>query len=192
MSENNVFKKRFYDLEKEEQWLNEMSEKGLAMKEIKCGIFKDTYYFEPCDKKYIFRIDYNSELPVLEEITSPYVMFVTSTYEAEFLVCRREKVYFRKAEEKGDFPPIYTTAESRLSVEKRKFRQFIILALLFVFDIVMYCTPLGAALNLAVNSPSVWLKLIAFTVATVFLVYCIVMAYRHYKKIAEIKKNMKD
>lgn len=191
MSEKYIYKKRFHDLEKEESWLNEMAEKGLAMKSVEGGFLKDTYRFEPCDKKYIYREDYNPEAPVMEEITSHYVMFVKGTYGAEYVCCARGKVYFRKAEEKGDFPPVYTSAESRLAIEKKKFYQSVIFALIFITVIPLHCTPFGATLYHAMISPSFWLKAIAFMIATVCIVSCITEACHHYKKIAEIKKIMK-
>lgn len=89
----NEYKKRFHDLEKEESWLNEMSEKGLALKEIKMGVFKDIYRFEQCDKKYVYREDYNIE-GAMEAITSPYIKFVTETYNCEFVCIANGKIYF--------------------------------------------------------------------------------------------------
>ena len=120
----NEYKKRFHDLEKEESWLNEMSEKGLALKEIKWGIFKDTYRFEQCDKKYVYREDYNIE-GALEAVTSPYIKFVTETYNCEFVCIANGKIYFRKAAESGDFPPVYTDLDSRIGAEKKLFGKMV-------------------------------------------------------------------
>lgn len=118
MNENLEYKKRFYDLEEEEAFLNEMSEKGLAPKEIKGRVFKDIYRFEPCDKKYVYRVDYNHD-DALEELTSPYIKFVTETYGCEFVCIANGKVYFRKDAEEGDFPPVYTDIDSRIEAEKK-------------------------------------------------------------------------
>ncbi len=191
MSEKYEYKKYFSDLESEENWITEMSEKGLALKNISGAFLGYKYSFEPCYKKYVYRVDYNNELPVMEEITSPYVMFVTGTYGAEYVMCRHGKVYFRKAADEGKFPPIYTTAESRLSVEKRIFWQWVVLAMLFVFDIFMYCTPSGAVIYLSLNSPRIWLKILAVTAILAGLAYCIYKARWHYKKIREIKNSVK-
>lgn len=120
MSDKYEYQKRFHDLEKEEQFLNEMSEKGLALKEIKRGLFKDIYRFEQCGKKYVYREDYNME-NAMEAITSPYIKFVTETYNCEFVCISAGRIYFRKDAEKGDFPPVYTDFESRLAAEKRLF-----------------------------------------------------------------------
>lgn len=120
MSEKYEYKKRFHDLEKEEKWLNEMSEKGLAFTGTKWGLWADVYCFEPCEKKYVYREDYNIE-PAAEAITSPYIKFVTETYNCSFVCISAGKIYFRKDAEKGDFPPVYTDLESRLAAEKKLF-----------------------------------------------------------------------
>lgn len=189
MSEKYEYKKRFHDLEKEESWLNEMAEKGLVLKNIKYGFFRDRYIFERCEKKYICRIDYNPEMEVMEEITSPYTMFVTGTYGTEFICCANGKLYFRKAEENGEFPPIYTSAESRLAAEKKKLFQYSVLTLLCIFDILFACTTLGRFLHLSFALPHFWLQAVALTIVIVCLGYCIKRVYLHSKKIAEIKKN---
>lgn len=137
MSEKYEYKKRFYDLEKEERWLNEMCGDGLVLKKIEWGLFADKYIFEPCDKKYVCRVDYNPEMDVLEEITSPYTMFVTGTYGAEFICCANGKLYFRKAEESGDFPPIYTSLESRIAAEKNQIKRYTPILIIIAFYAVL-------------------------------------------------------
>ncbi|MCM1382757.1 MAG: DUF2812 domain-containing protein, partial [Muribaculaceae bacterium] len=127
MSENFEYKKNFADLDSEERWLNEMSEKGLAMKSVSGAFIGSRYSFEKSEKAYTYRVDYSPDGRVMEEITSPYVMFVKDTYGAEYVCCSGGKVYFRKAIGEGDFPPVYTTDESRLNIEKRKFWQFVFL-----------------------------------------------------------------
>lgn len=190
MSEKYIYKKRFYDLEKEESWLTEMSEKGLALKSIANGIFRDKYRFEPCDKKYIYREDYNSEMVVMEEITSPYVMFVTGTYGAEYVCCTRARVYFRKAADKGDFPPVYTSLESRIAAEKRRFWRYFILTLTCIFTEI--CWGYGYYGTLLLRK-GLTIAGIGFLIAAAFNLYlmmnCAVKAFNHRKKISELKKQ---
>lgn len=192
MSEKYIYKKRFYDLEKEESWLTEMSEKGLALKSIANGIFRDKYRFEPCDKKYVYREDYNSEMVVMEEITSPYVMFVTDTYEAEYVCCARRRVYFRKAADKGDFPPVYTSPESRIAAEKSWFWRYFILTLTCIFTEICwrFCCDGVLALRKGITVAGVCF-LIAGACNLYLLVNCAVRAFNHRKKISELKKLMK-
>ena len=50
----------FFDMEKEEQWLNEQLQKGYRCTNISgLGI----YTFEETDKRYIIRLDYQDYLP---------------------------------------------------------------------------------------------------------------------------------
>lgn len=183
MAEKYEYKKRFYDLEKEESWLNEMSEKGLALKEIKWGLFKDTYRFEQCDKKYVYREDYNPDMPVLEEITSPYVMFVTGTYEAEYVCWANGKVYFRKAADSGEFPPIYTSLDSRIAAEKKQLWRTLPALLLFLFDFLYIGSDVVGEGDLG------RLSFILIFISNIGLLYCLLISYRHVRKISKLKKR---
>lgn len=192
MNEKLEYKKRFTDLEKEELWLNEMSEKGLLLKSVKGGVFRDTYTFDHCDKKYVYRLDYSKDGIVYEEITSPYVMFVTSTYKAEYVCYLNGRVYFRKSAESGEFPPIYTDMESRIAVEKRRFGACAGLTAVFLFDTVLWGTGLPSYLNEENRiAAAVYLSIILLICLTGFSL-CLAKAGKHYKKISEIKKKMKE
>ena len=183
MSEKHEYRKRFYDLEKEESWLNQMCAGGLVLKKIEWGLFADKYVFEPCTKKYVCRIDYNPEMEVLDEITSPYTMFVTGTYEAEFVCCANGKLYFRKAEEKGNFPPIYTSLESRIAAEKKQiFRNapIFIIMLLYGFFIGL--------MILAEDYERITIGTICFVTSFILLLSTSVIFFKHMFKIRELKK----
>ena len=192
MSEKYEFRKRFHDLEKEESWLNEMSEKGLALKEIKWGLFKDIYCFEQCDKKYVYREDYNME-NAMEAITSPYINFVTETYNCEFVCISAGKIYFRKDAEKGDFPPVYTDLESRIGAEKKQFGKMVGFAC-GAFVIINSC---GLNFYNTFNSDTVFGRIgfICSTIAIVCGVICMAMfisaALQHRGKINELN-NVRD
>lgn len=186
MSEKHEYRKRFYDLEKEESWLNQMCAGGLVLKKVEWGIFADKYVFEPCTKKYVCRIDYNPEMEVLDEITSPYTMFVTGTYEAEFICCANGKLYFRKAEEKGDFPPIYTSLESRIAAEKKRFRGALPL-IIFILIVSIYCGVVAAA---AASEEGIRVKF--STMCFIFAILCAIpilaMWLRSILKIRSLKR----
>lgn len=192
MSEKLVYKKRFHDLETEECWLNEMCGKGLVLKKIDWGFLTDKYIFEPCTKKYVCRIDYNPEMEVLDEITSPYTMFVTGTYEAEFICCANGKLYFRKAADKGDFPPVYTSLDSRIAAEKSWFWRYFILTLTFIFTEIWWGYGYYGTLLLR---KGITVAGICFLIAAAFNLYlmlnCAVKAFNHRKKISELKKLIK-
>lgn len=186
----NEYKKRFHDLEKEESWLNEMSEKGLALKEIKMGFFKGIYRFEQCDKKYVYREDYNME-GAMEAITSPYIKFVTETYNCEFVCIANGKIYFRKAKDSGDFPPVYTDLDSRIEAEKKLFGKMVG----YVcggFVIMNIC-----ALNVynTFNSDTIFGRagFVCSIIAIVCGIICMAMfisaALQHHSKINELNKT---
>lgn len=189
MNENSECKKRFYDLEKEEDFLNEMSGKGLALKEIKGRAFKDIYRFESCDKKYVYRVDYNHD-DALEELTSPYIKFVTETYGCELVCIANGKVYFRKGAEEGDFPPVYTDIDSRIEAEKKvstKISGFIIAS----FPIICIC---GLNLYNTYNSETVFgrmgfiFSMVALVCAIMDMGWFIPLALQRRKKIKELEK----
>lgn len=190
MNNKYEYKKIFADLESEEKWLTEMSEKGFALKGIRGAFLGYKYSFEPMRKKYVYRVDYNYEGPVLEEITSPYVMFVTGTYGAEYVLCSHGRVYFRKAADEGNFPPIYTTSESRLAAEKKKLAQYIAFALCLFLSTLWGTDGFGIFIRLSFASPHFWLQAVAALIFSICFVYCIKSAYIHYKKIKEIKNKI--
>lgn len=187
MSEKNVYRKRFYDLEKEENWLNEMCAGGLVLKKVEWGIFTDKYVFDPCSERYVCRIDYTNDGPVLEEITSPYTMFVTGTYEAEFICCANGKLYFRKAEEKGDFPPIYTSLDSRIAAEKKQLLQNIPVLIILIID-AFYIFTLVIGDNFSMRK----LSDICFAICTLCFIPILATIIRHALKIRSLKKLDKN
>lgn len=195
MNEKYEYKKRFFDMESEEKWINEMAEKGLALKEIKGLTVNFLYRFEPCDKKYVYRVDYNTE-NTLDAITSPYISFVTDTYGCDFVCLAGGKIYFRKAAERGDFPPVYTDLESRIEAEKKLFYQMLVKVMSFI---ILLNITIFNCVN-AFHSDSVlsfWGFIISFAAfaAAAIGVFCVVffalIALGHRKKIKELK-NMRN
>lgn len=186
MSDKHEYKKRFFDMESEEKWINEMAEKGLALKEIKGLTVNFLYRFEPCDKKYVYRVDYNTE-NTLDAITSPYISFVTDTYGCDFVCLAGGKIYFRKAAERGDFPPVYTDLESRIAVEEKLFGKNFSIALLFLGWMSM-C----AGLCLNANSRLVFImEATAFVLELICFAVLMSTALHHRKKVKELK-NMRN
>lgn len=87
-----------WNFDKEEQWLNEMAAKGLAL--VSVGVFK--YTFEECRPG-----DYNIRLELLENVpghteSQNYIKFLEDT-GAEYLGSVTRWVYFRKKTENGEF-----------------------------------------------------------------------------------------
>lgn len=179
MNDKYEYKKRFFDLEKEERFLNEMSEKGLAFTGIKWGFFADVYCFEPCEKKYVYREDYNIE-PAADALTSPYIKFVTETYDCAFVCIANNRIYFRKDAEKGDFPPVYTDLESRIEAEKKQIWKTLSLVILFLCNFIYIISRLIISKNVfAIALVACWIVLILILASRI----C-----RHLQKISLLKK----
>lgn len=177
------YKKRFYDLEKEERWLNEMSEKGLAFKSIDGGFFADVYEFELCDKKYVYRIDYNIE-PTAYASDSEYIGFVEETYGAECVFMTGVNLYFRKPAEEGEFPEVYTNISSRIDAEKKMIKRLSLPVFL------LFCNLIYAVGSLIGKNPVLHKVFVAALgiVCGLGLLFSVVKLFRHLRKLNELKK----
>ncbi len=60
------------------------------------------------------------------------MLFVTSSCGAEYIGYANGKVYFRKAKENGDFPPLYSDLQGRIDREKKVFWQHLGFAFAFL------------------------------------------------------------
>lgn len=186
------YKKHFFDMDKEEQWLNEMADKGMVLTKIGGGFFVQKYYFEKSDTAYTYRVDYSRDGAVMEEITAPYVMFVTSSCDAEYVCWSDGKVYFRRAKEKGDFAKLYSDPKSRYDAEKRQFGGCVGLMSLFVFDIC-YCgyTSVTAIVEERATLFAV-ITLICVALCAVLLFLITRKAIGCHKKMKELKQMMQE
>jgi uncharacterized membrane protein len=105
--------KGFWDYEKEEVWLNEMSAKGLAFSNYK--FFR--YTFEDSKPgEYIYRIELLENLPSTQE-SKKYLAFLAES-GVEHVSSWARWAYLRKKAEDGSFD-LYTDAESRLNHSRR-------------------------------------------------------------------------
>jgi len=121
-----MFKKAFrlyWDKDEEEKWLNEMSEKGWALKKFFLGL----YTFEKCEKgEYCYRIDLMKNLVNFKE-SIEYIKFVEET-GAEYVASWGRWVFFRKNVSKGKFD-LYTDIESKINSYKEIRKMFGILGI---------------------------------------------------------------
>lgn len=116
-----------WNYDKEEQWLNEMSAKGLAL--VSAGFFR--YEFEDCKPdEYIVRLEllkHSKSHPESEN----YIDFVEST-GAEYVGAFNRWVYFRKKSEDGSFE-LYSDNGSKIRQIKLIIRTILLISLLNVF-----------------------------------------------------------
>lgn len=116
-----------WDFEKEENWLNQMAAKGLALVTINFPI----YTFEECTPgEYNVRLEFLDNLPIHTE-SQRYIKFLEET-GAEYLGSVTRWVYFRKKTTHGTFD-LYSDNASRLKHLNR------ILLLLGIIIILPIC-----------------------------------------------------
>ena len=110
-----VIRKWFWawEFEKEEQWLNEMAAKGLAL----VGVGYCRYDFEPCEPgEYTFKLEMLDNAPSHPE-SQTYIRFIEET-GAEQIGSMLRWVYFRK--KSADHPfDLFSDNESRIKHLKR-------------------------------------------------------------------------
>ena len=112
-----VVRKPYLNFEKEENWLNEMSAKGMALTDYSwCR-----YVFEDCEKgKYIYRIELLENIPK-NPVSIAYIKFLEDT-GVEFVASYMRWVYFRKRAADGPFD-LYSDIDSKIRYY-RKIRSF--------------------------------------------------------------------
>lgn len=117
-----------FDKDKEERWLNEMSQKGWAMVEYFAGL----YVFVPCKPgEYTYRVDMPEDFRSRpswkknRENNREYISLVEET-GAEYVCGWGWWIFFRKETAKGGFE-LYTDIESQVALYQRIRRLFLML-----------------------------------------------------------------
>ena len=110
-----VIRKAYWNYEKEEKWLNEMSANGLALTDYSwCR-----YVFADCRPgEYIYRIDLLKNAPAHPE-SRKYLSFMEENH-IEHVASYMRWVYFRKKASDGAFD-IYSDIDSKISHYQRVF-----------------------------------------------------------------------
>ena len=114
-----VIKKAYWNYEKEENWLNEMSAKGFALIDY-CWI---RYVFEDsAPGEFIYRIELLERHHAHPE-SKRYIEFMEES-GAEHIASYIKWVYFRKKASEGAFD-IYSDVESRIKFYKRIYKFYL-------------------------------------------------------------------
>lgn len=98
-----------WNYDKEEKWLNEMSEKGLQLTEVKMIRYK---FEEGKVNEYTYRIEMLDEVPNSEK-SRDYIRFLEET-GVEMIGKYIRWVYLRKKKSEGDFD-LFSDLDSRIS-----------------------------------------------------------------------------
>lgn len=172
-----VIRKLFYDFEKEEKWLNKLSNEGLAMVDYSFG----RYVFEDCiSGEYEYKIQYMENYPTSAE-GRKYIEFIEST-GIEHVSSYIRWVYFRKKSEEVSFD-IFSDLDSKIGHYRSIIRFISVIAILNLFNflfnsIVIYIINGGLVINF-------YLGLINLFI--VFLLSAFI--YRLYRRLKGYKKQ---
>ena len=172
-----VIHKPYYNWEKEEKWLNEMSAKGLALVDYSWCRY---VFEESAPGEYIYRIellDYWATNPAGQK----YIRFVEET-GAEFVSSYMRWVYFRKKSTDGPFT-LHSDIPSQIAHNKRVRTFWFVLAIMELsiglMNITMGIWPAFRSVNMVLGS-------ILFVVGCAFASWVIQIT----RKIRRLKKEL--
>lgn len=167
--------KTYFDYEKEEKWLNEMSAKGMAL----VGYSPFRYVFEDCEPgEYSYKIQLLDNHPTSPEGIK-YIKFLEDT-GVEHVASHIRWVFLRKKTSEGNFK-LFTDTKSKINHHYR---------------IVTLWTPL-CFLNLSIGIPNL---IKGFSENSTFfkvgpllnIVVSIVLVVHIVRQLAKVKKLKKD
>ncbi len=108
-----IVRKAYWDYEKEEKWLNEMSAKGMALTDYSWGRY---VFEEKANNQYTYRIELLKDMPTHPESIA-YLRFLEES-GIECVATHMRWVYLRKKTLEGSFD-LYTDIESKIKHYKR-------------------------------------------------------------------------
>ncbi len=177
-----IIRKKFYDHENEEKWLNEMSDKGLLLTNYTWG----KYTFEDCaPQAYTYRIEM-LDAPVTSPKSVDYLAFMADA-GIEHVATYGRWVYLRKKRADGPFD-VYSDIDSRIKHYQRIGTVWTVLAFSYLPMILVFSSQLMQHLSKPHGAPFYILIVAIFASLTAIIVFfCIGRPYR--KKIKMLKKE---
>jgi len=169
----------FWRFEKEEQWLNDMAAKGLALKSYSwCR-----YVFEPCEPgEYIYRIELLDGRPSRQK-NQEYLDFMrgmgiipVATY--------MNWVYFQKRADEGPFE-LYSDAASRIKHYKRIIGMWLPIASI---NLASWGINMGNAIEYFNDGRGIWMILVV-TVNLIVALLLYGMCISYWRNMRALKKE---
>ncbi len=173
-----VIYKFYYDFEKEEKWLNEMSSKGFALVDF----FMGKYTFEECEKgEYIYRIELLENL-VSDPRSIEYINFLEET-GVQHVASSFRWAFFRKKASLGQFD-IYSDVDSKIGHYKKIVSLFSVLAFAEI-TIGISNINLGSHIHTEISGVNSVLGLFCFLIGIAF----VSISLRFSGKINKLKRE---
>ncbi len=176
-----VIKKNFWEwqFDKEEDWLNEMAEQGLVLK----NVIGTKYTFENCQpSEYKIKLEYINK-NTFSKKTQDYISFVKDT-GAERIDSHGKWVYFRKKVEDGDFELYSDNKEIIKQITKN---QLYWIGALIIWSFLVYQT----VVRYILEPNSTW-RLFYLGLCLVFVIYEIttIVSYQLVKNKMKTRDNL--
>lgn len=170
----------FYDHEKEERFLNDMSKRGLALTKYRWG----RYMFQDAPKgEYIYRLEL-LEYPVNHPESKKYIEFMEDT-GAEFVTSFNGWAYFRKKASEGKFD-IFTDVESRLKHYKRIMNVIFIVTLINLALGVLNLSMGYLNISSGINKINLYVSIFSLSVGSILLLFFLLPLR---KKVLHLEKE---
>jgi hypothetical protein len=162
-----------WNFDKEEKWLNEMSEKGLQLTDVKAIRYK---FDEGKTNEYTYRIELLDNLPSSKK-SRDYLRFLEET-GVEMIGSYLRWVYLRKKKSEGDFD-LFSDLDSRISHLTR------ILYFLAVFIPIELLCAVDLWCSFTIHAEAY--NLIVALLSSVLEVLIIIGVFRIYKERKRLK-----
>lgn len=168
-----IVRKSFWDYEKEEKWLNDMSKKGYSL--IECGFFK-----------YVFVDDepsmYTYRIKLLGNKTEDEI-YDSLQDGVELLTRNNRHIYYRMLTAKGDFNLVNDKESKKHYFEKR----FTLFYCLMIMQIALGISNIVMALNLPIQS-----LLFSILLGGVMIVFGVAIAIGIVKPLHRKMKKLRE
>ena len=175
-----IIRKAYWNYEKEEKWLNEMSAKGLALTDYSwCRyVFSDSQPGE-----YVYRIELLENI-ASHPVSQKYLRFMEES-GVEYVASYMRWVYFRKKASDGVFD-IYSDTDSKIKHYRRINRFWVIIA---VSQMLIGSSNVFIWINSLSSGYPSYANLIAGCVCILLGLGFLVLGHPLRKKISELKKE---
>lgn len=180
-----IVRKIYFDYEKEEKFLNQMSENGWGLTNYSWG----KYEFEETQKgEYIYRLEL-LEFPIDDPNSEEYIEFMKDL-GAEVVATYNQWVYFRRKATEGEFN-LYSDIDSRIKHYSRVQTLFLIVMGVNFF-MGIYNLYIGQTLTkpsyFDINS---YIAILSLSIGTLILIFISIPLWKKIKYL-ENEKNIRE
>lgn len=172
-----VMRKVFFDFNKEEAWLNQMSQEGYALVAYKSG----KYYFEPSQEIYHYKIAINSNWKGMDK--KDYLEFLEST-GIRVLGTYNDHAYLARPAAEGELE-LYSDHASKIKEYQKASKPFAFICIMqvaFILFLLVQCI-----FYIKIFSPAFWALVVTMIFLSVLLFPYLRVLLAYTRRIKELK-----